>query len=726
MAGRHRFLAGALAAGFVVVALADDGKFAYPPTRRIEHVDDYHGVKVPDPYRWLEEDVRKSSEVASWVAAENEVTFAYLKSIPEREAIRKRLTELWNYERFSAPHKVAGRYYFSKNDGLQNQSVMYVSDTLGGTPRVVLDPNTWSKDGTVALTGTAFSDDGKYLAYGVADAGSDWQTWHVLNLATNKVLDDEVKWVKYSGTSWTMDGKGFFYSRYDEPSSSPAPGGGQGAGSGQFHSLTFNQKVYYHRVGAPQSDDVLVYRRPDHPDWGFHVGATEDGRYAILTTHVGTAHKHRIAYKNLTEPYGTFVDLVENFDNEYTFVGNDGPVFYFKTDLEAPRGRLIAIDIRSPERANWKEVIPQAKEALAAIEFVGNLFVTNYLKDAKSLVKMYSQDGAFVRAVDFPGIGAATGFGGKRTDTETFYSFSSFATPPTIYRYDLITGKSTVFKQSNVKFNPDEYEVKQVFCTSKDGTRVPIFITHRKGIKLDGSNPTLLYGYGGFAIPMTPRFSVAWLGWLDLGGVFAVANLRGGSEYGEDWHLAGTKLRKQNVFDDFIAAAEWLIANKYTSTPKLAIQGGSNGGLLVGACMTQRPDLYGACLPAVGVMDMLRFHKFTAGRFWTDDYGSADNADEFKALHAYSPYHNIKEGIKFPPTLVTTADTDDRVVPGHSFKFAAQLQHCQAGPAPVLIRIETRAGHGAGKPTAKLIEELADEYAFLVKNLHMKPANGRQ
>jgi prolyl oligopeptidase len=702
------------------LALADDAKLSYPPTRRIDHVDNYHGVKVPDSYRWLEEDVRKSPEVASWVAAENEVTFAYLKAIPEREAIRKRLTELWNYERFTAPHKVAGKYYFSKNDGLQNQSVLYVADGLdaGAPARVVLDPNTWSKDGTVALTRTAISDDGKYLAYGVAEAGSDWQTWRVLNLADNKPLDDQIKWVKYSAVDWTKDGKGFFYGRYDEPKK----------GDGQFHSLTFNQKVYYHRVGTPQSDDVLVYRRPDHPDWGFAAEVSEDGRYLILTTHVGTAHKYRVAYKDLAEPYGTFVDLVENFDNEYSFVGNDGPVFFFKTDLDAPRGRLIAIDTRRnpvPSEKpgfSFKEIIPQTKESLSQVSLVGNLFVADYLKDAKTQVKMYTLDGAFVREVEFPGIGSAAGFAGKRTDTETFYSFSSFATPPTIFRYDLITGKSSVFKESKVKFHPEDYEVKQVFYSSKDGTRVPMFITYKKGIKLDGNNPTLLYGYGGFAIPMTPRFSVAWLGWLDMGGVFAVANLRGGSEYGEDWHLAGTKLKKQNVFDDFIAAAEWLIANKYTSTPKLAIQGGSNGGLLVGACMTQRPDLYGACLPAVGVMDMLRFQKFTAGRYWTDDYGSSDNADEFKALCAYSPYHSLKEDVKYPATLVTTADTDDRVVPGHSFKFAAQLQHCQTGLAPVLIRIETRAGHGAGKPTAKLIEELADEYAFLVKNLHMKPA----
>jgi prolyl oligopeptidase len=692
-----------------VTGATDVQKIVYPQTRRVDHVDEYHGVKVADPYRWLEQDVRTAPEVAAWVAAENEVTFAYLKAIPEREAINRRLTELWNYERYSAPQKVAGRYYFSKNDGLQNQSVLYVMDSLEAEARLVLDPNTWSKDGTVALTGTAISDDGKYLAYGVAEAGSDWQTWRVLSLTSGKVLQDEVKWVKYSAASWTKDGKGFFYSRYDEPKL-----------EAQFQDLTFNQKVFYHRVGTAQADDVLVYRRPEHPDWGFYGHATEDGHYVIITTHVGTAHKHRITYKDLSEPSALPVDLIESFENEYSFVGNDGPLFFFKTDLDGPRGRLIAIDIHKPEKTNWKEILPQAKEVLSHVTFVGNLFVAEYLQDAKTQVKMYKLDGTFVREVGFPGIGSASGFAGKRTDTETFYSFSSFATPPSIYRYDMTTGQSTLFRRAQVKFRPDDYEVKQVFCASKDGTRIPMFITHKKGINLDGTHPTLLYGYGGFAIPLTPTFSVARLAWLEMGGVYAVANLRGGSEYGEEWHLAGTKLKKQNVFDDFIAAGQWLIDRKYTQTSKLAIQGGSNGGLLVGACMTQRPDLFGACLPGVGVMDMLRFHKFTAGRFWTDDYGSADAPEEFKALRAYSPYHNLKEGVHYPATLVTTADTDDRVVPGHSFKFAAQLQHAQAGPAPVLIRIETRAGHGAGKPTSKLIEEIADEYAFLVKNLHMK------
>jgi prolyl oligopeptidase len=692
----------------VSLATAADGPIEYPPTKRIDVVEDYHGTRVVDPYRWLEDDVRKSEEVAAWVAAENKVTQAYLQGIPEREAIRKRITELWNYEKYSAPTKVAGKYYFTKNDGLQNQNVLYVQDTLDGEARVLIDPNSWSKDGTVALAGLSFDDNGKYLAYGVAEAGSDWTTWKVMRLADQKVLDDEVKWVKYSSATWTKDGKGFFYGRFAEPKAGDT-----------FQALTLNQKVYYHRVGTPQSEDVLVYHRPDQPKWGFGESVSEDGRYLVVTIHVGTAHKYKIVYKDLTEPYGTFLDLVgDNFEYEYQFVDNDGPVFYFKTD-DAPRGRVIAIDTRKPQKENWKEIIPQAPEALQGVGLVGNLFIAHYLKDAKTQVKMFTTEGKFVREVTFPGIGTAGGFGGRRQDTETFYTFSSFATPPTIYRYDLLTGESNVFRRSNVKFNPDDYEVKQVFVASKDGTKVPLFLTAKKGVKLDGNNPTLLYGYGGFSIPMVPGFSVSRVAWLEMGGVYAQACMRGGSEYGEEWHQAGTKLKKQNVFDDFIAAAEWLIANKYTKTEKLAIQGGSNGGLLVGAVMTQRPELFGACLPAVGVMDMLRFQKFTAGRYWTDDYGSSDNPEEFKALFAYSPYHNLKKGTKYPATLVTTADTDDRVVPGHSFKFIAQLQYCQAGPAPVLARIETRAGHGAGKPTTKVIEEVADQFAFLVKNLHM-------
>ena len=691
------------------VGAAENARIDYPQTRRIEHVDVYHGTEVADPYRWLEDDVRKSEQAAQWVAAENKVTFRYLESIPQRERIRERLTELWNYARYSSPVKKGGRYYYLKNDGLQNQAVLYTMDSLRGKARVLIDPNKWSKDGTIALAGTAPSDDGKHIAYRVAEAGSDWATWRVMEIASGRVLDDELKWVKFGGASWTKDGKGFFYSRYPEPE--------EGA---EFSQLNFNQRLYFHRVGTPQSEDVLVYRRVDHPDWSFWAEVTEDGRYLVITVGKGTDDKYRIMYKDLGEPYGMPLDLIDNFDNEYGFVGNDGPVFYFQTDLDAPRKRLISVDLRRPQRENWQQIVPQAEETLSGVGFVGNLLVASYLKDVKPQVKVFTTAGEFVREVEFPAIGSVSGFGGRRTDTETFYSFSGYASPPSIYRYDTITGQSRLIRRAEVKFNPEDYQVEQVFYHSKDGTRVPMFIAHKKGIKLDGSNPTLLYGYGGFAISLRPGFSISRLAWMEMGGVWATANLRGGGEYGEKWHRAGTLANKQNVFDDFIAAGEWLIENKYTRRDKLAIQGGSNGGLLVGAVMTQRPDLFGACLPAVGVMDMLRFHKFTAGRFWVDDYGSSDDPQQFKTLLAYSPYHNIKHGTAYPATLITTADTDDRVVPGHSFKFAAALQHAQAGEAPVLIRIETRAGHGAGKPTTKRIEEVADQWAFLVKTLGMK------
>jgi prolyl oligopeptidase len=698
-------------AGVLLMATlaAADGLLKYPPAKKVDQADVLHGVKVEDPYRWLEEDVRKSSEVRQWVDAEAKLTEEYLSAIPERSRIKKRLTELWDYAKFTPPSQVAGKYFFRKNDGLQNQSVLYVMDSRDAEPRVLIDPNTWSKDGTIALGNTAVSPDAKYLAYAVSEAGSDWETYKVLDIATAKPLADELKWVKFSTAAWTGDSRGFFYGRYPEPK----PGA-------EFQSLNLNQQVYYHRIGTPQADDVLAYKRPDHPDWGFNLGVTDDGRYLVITIWKGTDDRFRITYRDLSEPYAQPVDLIEEFENDYTFIDNDGPVFYFRTDLDAPNGRVIAIDTRKPGRKEWKEIIPEAKEKLESVSMVGNQLIANYLKDAHSQVKLFSPEGKPVRELELPGIGTASGFSGKRTDTATFYLFSSYATPPSIYRYDLIAGKSELWKRAPVKFNPDDYEVKQVFYQSKDGTRVPMFITAKKGVKLDGDNPTLLYGYGGFNIPLTPSFSIGLIGWLEMGGVYAVANLRGGGEYGKTWHEAGKKLHKQNVFDDFIAAAEYLIKEKYTQPSKLAIKGGSNGGLLVGAVEVQRPDLFGACVPHVGVMDMLRFHQFTAGRFWVDDYGSADNPEEFKALFKYSPYHNIKKGVKYPPTLVITADTDDRVVPGHSFKFLARLQEYQGGDAPILGRIEVRAGHGAGKPTTKIIEELADEYAFLVKILNMK------
>ncbi|MCA9066675.1 MAG: S9 family peptidase, partial [Planctomycetaceae bacterium] len=587
---------------------------------------------------------------ADWVAAENALTFGYLKSIPGRDDIERRITELWNYEKISAPSKEGGRYYFFRNDGLQNQNVLYMQQTLNDEPAVLIDPNSWSADGTVALAGTEFSDDGRYVAYGIQDGGSDWRTWRIMEIDGRRLLDDELRWIKFSGIAWTPDSQGFFYSRYDEPQ--------EGA---EFQSLNLNQKVYYHRVGTAQSEDKLIYARPDHPDWGFGVDVSEDGHYLVLTVWKGTDDRYRIVVKDLQEADSEPFDLIDNFDHEYSFAGNDGTTLLFQTNLNAPLRRVIGIDLNNRSPEHWKEVVAETENTLSSTGIVGNMIVGHYLKDAKTQVRFYSMTGEHVRDVEFPGIGSASGFSGKRDHTETFYSFSSFAVPPSTYRYDLKTGESSLLRRADVKFNPDDYETSQIFYQSKDGTRVPMFICHRKGLTLNGQNPTLLYGYGGFNISLTPSFSVSRLAWMEMGGVFAMPNLRGGGEYGEPWHKAGTKDQKQNVFNDFIAAAEWLIEQKYTCSDKLAIQGGSNGGLLVGACMTQRPDLYGACLPAVGVMDMLRFQKFTAGRFWVDDYGSADNAADFPALYAYSPYHNLKPGTHYPATLVTTADTDDRV-----------------------------------------------------------------
>jgi len=689
-------------------ALAADYK--YPKTATGSVAEDHHGTTVKDPYRWLEDDVRKSDDVAKWVKAQNEVTFGYLADLDQREPIIERLTELWDYEKFSSPFKIAGDYFYFKNDGLQNQSVFYtVGDNLEQDPKIVLDPNSWSEDGTIALAGLSFSDDGRYMSYAKSDAGSDWTKWYVRDLKTGKDLADVLDWTKFTGTSWTNDNKGFFYSRFDAVSEDE-----------KFQALNKNQKVYYHRVGTDQTDDVLVYQRPDEPEWGFSAGVTEDGRYLILSVWKGTDPRNRVLYKDLLEPYGMPIDLIDNFENGFSLIGNDGPVFYFETDYEAPNGRVVAIDTRKPDRENWREILPESDLPLRNVGLTGNMFVASYLRDAVSYVRMFRTDGSHVRDVEFPGIGSGGGFGGKRSDVETFYTYSSFDRPPTIYRYDMLTGESKFWKQAEIGFDPEAYEVKQIFYTSKDGTRVPMFIAHKKGLKLDGRRPTLLYGYGGFNVSLTPGFSVTRLSWMEMGGVFAMPNLRGGGEYGKRWHDQGKKEQKQNVFDDFIGAAEWLIANDYTNPDKLAIQGGSNGGLLVGATMTQRPELFAAALPAVGVMDMLRFHKFTAGRYWVDDYGSADDAEEFKVLLAYSPYHNLEPGVRYPATLVTTADTDDRVVPGHSFKFAAALQKAHKGDEPVMIRIETRAGHGGGKPTALRIEEAADQWAFLAENLSME------
>jgi prolyl oligopeptidase len=582
-----------------------------------------------------------------------------------------------------------------------------VAEGLDGDSRVLLDPNTLSEDGTVALTGRVVSNDAKLMAYGTSSGGSDWQEWHVRDVETGQDLEDHIRWVKFSGASWASDNSGFYYSRYAEPQDGEA-----------MEGLNYNQKVYFHRVGTPQSEDQLVYERPDQKEWGFRATVSDDGQYLILNVRQGTDTRNRLFYQKLKgRGKGKVVELLNDFDASYSFLGNLGPVFYFRTDLNAKKGRIIAIDTRSPERENWKVIIPESEETLRGISFFNKQLVASYLKDAHSQVRVFDPEGKLLRDLELPGIGSAGGFGGKQDATETFYSFTSYTAPPSIYHYDLATGESTLHKRAEVAFNPDEYQTEQIFYNSKDGTRVPMFISYKRGLEKTGQNPAILYGYGGFNISQTPRFSVSNLVWMEMGGIYSVANLRGGGEYGEAWHQGGMKLKKQNVFDDFIAAGEWLIKNKYTSKQKLAIRGGSNGGLLVGACMNQRPDLFGVALPAVGVMDMLRFDKFTIGWAWVSDYGTSEDPEEFKALHAYSPYHNLKKDTAYPATLITTADHDDRVVPSHSFKFASALQVAHVGPNPVLIRIETRAGHGAGKPTSKRIREAADIMAFALNEM---------
>ncbi len=706
-----------LAGGFLLTGMftsaapAPAQTLQYPAARKSDVVDDYHGTRVPDPYRWLEDP--DSPESRAWIEAQNRLTAAYLAEIPARAALRERLTKLWNYPKYGTPFRKARRYFFFKNDGLQNQSVLYKQASLTADPETLLDPNVLSEDGTVALSTLAVSEDGRLLAYGTSASGSDWEEFRVRDVAEGRDLSDHLKWIKFSGASWTNDGAGFFYSRYPEP------------GDKALTDVNRFQRLYYHRLGTEQTADVLVYERPDQPDWGMNAEVTDDGRYAVLHVWLGTDRRNRVYYLDLKDARrpkvtGEVVRLLDDFDASYAFVGNDGPVFYFLTDLEAPRKRVIAIDTRHPERARWREIIPQSPDVLDGIHIIHDTFVANYMHDASSRLRLFTLEGRLVKDLPLPTLGSIGAISGERKDDEMFYAFTSFLYPTTIFRYDFKSGGTSVFKAPTIDFDPSGYETKQVFYTSKDGTRVPMFITHKKGLHLDGSNPTYLYGYGGFNISLTPSFSVAMLVWLEQGGVYAVPNLRGGGEYGEEWHQAGMHDKKQNVFDDFIAAAEYLIAQGYTSPSKLAIAGGSNGGLLVGAAITQRPELFGAALPAVGVMDMLRFHKFTIGWAWVTDYGSADSAAQFPYLYKYSPLHNIRAGTRYPATLVTTADHDDRVVPGHSFKFTAALQAAQAGPRPVLIEIETKAGHGAGKPTSKLIEEQADRFAFLVKNLGMQ------
>ncbi len=673
----------------------------YPVTKKTDVVNDYHGVKVADPYRWLEDD--NSTETKEWVKAENKITRQYLDAIPFRNKIRERLEKIWNFPKYGTPHQEGKYIIFSKNDGMQNQSVLYIQEGLNGTPRILLDPNKISDNGTVALGEYAVSHDGKYFAFATAKAGSDWNEIKVMEVESGKLLTDRIKWVKFSGISWKGDG--FYYSAYDAPIK-----GQELSKKNEFH------KIYFHKVGTPQEKDQLIYKNDNYPLRNYGATVTNDEQYLVITETASTSG-NALYVKNLKKENTDFVKIVDGFEYDYGLIENINGKLLIHTNDGAPCYRLVLIDPEKPARENWITVIKEEKEVLQSAVVVGGRIIATYMKDASNKAFIFTIEGKQLHEIATAGIGTIGGFTGKPEDKFSFYSFTSFTMPTTIFRYDVAQNISTVFSKPKLDFNTSNYETKQIFYTSKDGTRVPMFIIHKKGIKLNGQNPVYLYGYGGFNISLTPAFSAARLVWLEKGGVLAIPNLRGGGEYGEEWHKAGTKLQKQNVFDDFIAAAEYLIKQNYTNSSKLAIAGGSNGGLLVGACMTQRPDLFKVALPAVGVMDMLRFHKFTIGWAWTGDYGSSDDAEQFNYILKYSPLHNIKAGVHYPATLVTTADHDDRVVPAHSFKFAATLQEKHVGENPVLIRIETEAGHGAGKPTSKQIDEWSDVWAFTFKNM---------
>lgn len=687
----------------------DQKTFVYPKSRMDSQVDSYHGIEVKDPYRYLEDP--DSEETKEWVRAQNLLTFDYLSQIPEREGIRARLESLWNYERYGLIVKKTNRYFFTKNNGLQNQSILYTFAELGENPEVLLDPNLLSLEGTTSLNFYSPSEDGNLLAYGISKAGSDWVEIKVLDVQSKKELKDHLKWVKFSGATWKADGSGFYYARYEKP-----------ADENLYEALNYNQKVYFHKVGTYQEEDVLVYERSDHKDWVFQTTISEDEKYIIISAVAGAAAKNGVFYKDLTSKT-SFQELFSKFDAQYHYIGNEGSLFWFKTDLRASKGRIIAVDLNQPQEEFWKEVVSESQDTLLDASLVGNRFILSYLKDAHSQIRIFTLDGALEKEVLLPSFGSADGFSGKRKDSETFYAFTSFTDPSTIYRYDFFTGESKAIFQPAFPLSLENFEIKQVFYKSLDGTEVPMFVVSKKELTLDGNNPMILYGYGGFDVSVTPFFSPAVITWLEMGGVFAVANIRGGGEYGEAWHSGGKLENKQNSFNDFIAAAEWLIAEKITSPSKLSISGGSNGGLLVGACITQRPELFGAAVPSVGVLDMLRYHKFTIGWAWIPEYGSSENVDQFSYLYKYSPLHNIYPEKKYPPTLILTADHDDRVVPAHSFKFAATLQESQKIFSPIFIRIETSAGHGAGKPTSKVINETADKFAFLVKQLEMEITN---
>lgn len=679
---------------------------AYPIAKKVDTIDVYFETEVADPYRWLEDD--NSDETAEWVTAQNEVTYGYLEQIPFRQKIEDRLKQIWDYPKLGTPFKEGDNYFFFKNDGMQDQSVLYIRSGLDAEPEVFLDPNTLSEDGTIALSNLSISKDGKTCAYGISKSGSDWSEIFLMDVATKKQLEDHLEWIKFSGISWKDDG--FYYSRYDAPEE-----GTEYSGKNEFH------KVYYHKMGTKQAEDELIYKNDEFPQRNYYGGTTDDESYLILSESAGTSG-NSVRVKKLDGSQNDFTLIAEGFDYEYHVIDNIGDMLMVKTNDEAPKWKLIMVDPMNPAKENWNTIIPEKEEVLQSISLIGGKIVTEYMKDATSVAYIHDIDGKYLEDLQLPGIGSMSGMSGEKDETEAFYSFTSFTFPSTVYKYDITSNTSEVYTSPEIDLDISQFETKQVFYTSKDGTKVPMFLVHKKGLKLDGNNPTYLYGYGGFNISLTPGFSLTRLILIENGFVFAMPNLRGGGEYGEDWHEAGTKLQKQNVFDDFISAAEYLIAEGYTSSEKLAIAGGSNGGLLVGACMTQRPELFKVAMPAVGVMDMLRYHKFTIGWAWAGDYGtSEDSVEMFKYLINYSPVHTLKKGTAYPATMVSTADHDDRVVPAHSFKFAATLQEMHQGENPVLIRIDTKAGHGGGKPTSKVIEEYADEWAFIMYNLGVQP-----
>jgi prolyl oligopeptidase len=673
----------------------------YPVTERQAVVDEQFGEKVADPYRWLEDDVRENPKVRQWVAEQNALTNSYLATLPARALFKQRMTELFSYERFTVPDRKGSRYFYTRNTGLQNQNVLYVREGLDGAPRMLIDPNTWSADGATALAEWDASDDGKYLLYSIQEGGTDWRVVKVLDVATGRILGDEVKWVKFSNLDWAKDGSGFYYSRFPEPRS-----------EAQFQSLNEKQAVYYHRLGTPQAQDRLIFSEPERPRLNNTAEVSDDGRWLIVTGSEGTDERYDITLIDLAQPRAAPRRFVTGMENDWRYVGNEGTKFYWVTNRGAPRLRIVATDIDRPV-GDAREIVAEDSATLDSASIVGDKLLVSYLTDARTEVRSFALDGRPIGKVALPGIGNVGSFSGEAGNPEGFYAFTSFNYPTTIYRYDARTGETSAWAQPRVAFRPEDFAVEQLFYRSKDGARIPLFLVHRKGLVIGRARPTLLYGYGGFNISITPSFSSTNLAWVEQGGVLAVANLRGGGEYGSAWHDAGRLAKKQNVFDDFIAAGEYLVREGITSKDKLAIYGRSNGGLLVGAVVNQRPDLFAAALPAVGVMDMLRFDRFTAGRYWVDDYGYPNREADFRTLRAYSPYHNIRSGVEYPAILVTTADTDDRVVPGHSFKYIAALQAADTGEAPKLIRIETRAGHGSGKPTEKIIEEYSDMWAFI-------------